>query len=239
VRAVDEAERHGAAVEAARAELALAEVDVQLGIGGAGVALAGAADRLDALGLLPLVVRARDDRGGRRSAPAPRRRAVLVSDLVGSTELNVRSGDERYVDLLAEHDHLLRVRMRAHRGVEFKHTGDGFCVWFADPADAARCALGVVEDLERWNALHPDASLQVRVGISVGSPIERGTDLFGATVALAARLCAASGAAEVYATDDVAARAAEDGIGVEPVGRLTFKGFPTGIDTFRLVSTVR
>ena len=137
---------------------------------------------LDDVGALPLAAEAR--RLGRLdlTASGPTRRVILFTDLVGSTALNVRTGDAAWVDLVEEHDHTVRTCLRQHGGVEFKHTGDGIGAWFTDPADAVDCAVQMGRDLERASAQHPDTPLMMRAGVAMGEPVEHGGDLFGLSV---------------------------------------------------------
>ena len=156
--AVEEATAGSWVVELARLRLLEAQLAQRLPARRADVAqMAGTASlALDAVGALPLAAEAR--RLGRLdlAATGPTRRVILFTDLVGSTALNVRTGDAAWVDLVEEHDHTVRSCLRQHGGVEFKHTGDGIGAWFANPADAVDCAMQMGRDLERASAQHPD-----------------------------------------------------------------------------------
>ena len=199
-----------------------------------------AARRLDAaeagfddLGMLPFLERvavARESLPTTASAvaiPSIATRVILVTDLVGSTQLNVRLGDIGYVDVLADHDRLIRARLRQHGGVEFKHTGDGFCAWFASAGDAIAAAGGMQRDLDEWRELHDDTDVRVRCGLAAGRPVEVGSDLFGASVAMASRVCALADGDEVLANGDVVELLGPDLAGrCEPRGSHELKGFP-------------
>lgn len=52
-------------------------------------------------------------------------RAVLFTDIVGSTELTSRLGDVAALELVRVHDALVRRGLVSHGGREVKHTGDG------------------------------------------------------------------------------------------------------------------
>ena len=179
-----------------RPRLAAAEGNRELAL----AMLVTAASTFDELGLLPFLSRARalaDQLGAKDASggsPAGTRRTVLYSDLVESTTLNVRAGDRRYLELLREHDRIVRARLRDLNGVEFKHTGDGIAAWFFSTLDAVTCTHTIAGDLEEVNVLHPTFPLQLRFGLASGSPLEEGQDLFGLTVVEAARLCAPRGA---------------------------------------------
>jgi class 3 adenylate cyclase len=50
---------------------------------------------------------------------------VLFTDLVASTELTQRLGDEASQAMLRTHDAIVRTALGRHGGREVKHTGDG------------------------------------------------------------------------------------------------------------------
>ncbi len=115
-------------------------------------------------------------------------RAVLFTDICGSTELTQRLGDELGTALVREHDTIVRAALAAHGGREVKHTGDGIMASFQSVSasvDAARVIQRALADRNR----EADTPVDVRIGISAGEPVTDGEDLFGAAVQLAARLC--------------------------------------------------
>ena len=79
---------------------------------------------------------------GARPAPARDRllATVLFTDIVGSTDLAASLGDQRWLDLRAAHDGLVRTLLDRYRGKEVTTTGDGFLATFDGPARAVRCA---------------------------------------------------------------------------------------------------
>lgn len=225
----------GATAELALAQAALAAAGLAAGLGGAARQLTAAADLLDELGMLPAAAEARQLAGSRRRT-RPRRRVVFCSDLVGSTQMNVRAGDAAYVEVLKEHDRILRRLLAAHDGVEFKHTGDGMFAWFALADDALRCAVEVHSELERWSACHAELPLVARVGLAEGDPVDHGQDLFGITVVLASRLCGIAGAGRTVATAEVRASTSSAPVTFVSLGDRTLKGFGTGQEVFEVLA---
>jgi len=59
---------------------------------------------------------------------------VVFTDIVGSTALIERLGDDRWVEVLSAHDDAVRSALRTHGGEEVKTTGDGFLAVFGDAA---------------------------------------------------------------------------------------------------------
>jgi len=116
-------------------------------------------------------------------------RAVLFTDICGSTELTQRLGDDLGTALVREHDRVVRGSLDTHGGSEVKHMGDGIMASFRSVSAAVEAAVEVQDALAERNA-GVDEPLDVRIGISAGEPITEDGDLFGAAVQLAARLCA-------------------------------------------------
>lgn len=233
-----EARARGLVVEAARlalSEARLARVDPSATEALLRGHAARASQALDALGALPLAAAAR--RLGRldTDTAGPARRAILFTDLVGSTALNVRAGDSSFLELLREHNEVVRACLRRHAGVEFKHTGDGIAAWFTAPADAVDCAIAIGNGLERASAQHPDLPLRVRTGISVGEPLGNEGDLFGLSVVHAARLCALAGDGEVLVSNEVVEAAQSDERVFRPRGLHQLKGFPAPVEVHTVV----
>ncbi len=67
-------------------------------------------------------------------------RALLLTDLVDSTQLVERLGDAAAAELSAAHDRVARDLLRQWRGREIDKT-DGMLMMFDSAADAVACAL--------------------------------------------------------------------------------------------------
>ena len=57
-------------------------------------------------------------------------RAVMCTDIVGSTEMTARLGDTAALELVRVHNALVRRGLALHQGREVKHTGDGIMAVF-------------------------------------------------------------------------------------------------------------
>ena len=117
-------------------------------------------------------------------------RAIMFTDLEGSTHMTTTFGDSHALHLLHVHNALTRNALRANGGQEVKHTGDGIMASFADVTQAVVCAVSIQQAFAAHNLHDPDEEMHLRIGISAGEPIEEHGDFFGNTVQLAARLCA-------------------------------------------------
>ena len=97
-------------------------------------------------------------------------RALLVTDVVDSTQLLERLGDEAAAALWAVHDRAARDLLHAWRGLEIDRT-DGFLLLFESAADALGYALAYHRALARL-----DVPLRSRAGLHVGPVILRRND---------------------------------------------------------------
>lgn len=149
---------------------------------------------------------------------------LLVTDLVGSTEMRVSTGEDRFDSIRAEHDRLLAEQIVAWHGEVAKHTGDGMIAVFTGASDAVSAAVAIQQAIVRHNRRAPYA-LEVRIGLSAGDVSLEGGDYFGAPPVEATRLCAAAPGGHIYAADVVRILAgSRGGHTFMPLGELELKG---------------
>ena len=110
---------------------------------------------------------------------------ILYTDIVESTRLRQRLGDDASQELFRLHDAILREQIAKHRGHEVKTQGDGFMVAFSDVVDAIAGAVDIQRAIAEHNREHPGRGLQVRVGLNCGRTIKQDEDFFGTAVVLA------------------------------------------------------
>jgi len=125
---------------------------------------------------------------------------LLFTDLVGSTELLGRIGDEAAEGVRRAHFRLLRDAVIARGGHEVKNLGDGLMVAFPSAADAVRCAVEMQQTVDRHNLRAGQVPLAVRVGLHVGEPVRDEDDYFGTPVVIAQRLCNAASGGQIIAS---------------------------------------
>ncbi len=203
------------------------------------VLLSAACRAFDELGMLPLVAASRRlARGagvalhaGPDEAP-PTLRVVLATDIIGSTALNQRLGDLRFVEVLRKHNRIIRARLREHDGVEVKHTGDGMCAWFGSASNAVFCALGIFDDFAEYSRNHPGEELAIRVGLAAGEPIGLDGDLFGLSVVTAFRICSLADGRGVLTAPEIPGLTRGTGLRFEPLGEFTLKGITEPVTVF-------
>lgn len=147
---------------------------------------------------------------------------ILFTDLVGSTDLRARLGDDAADPLIAAH--LARVGgiVAEHDGGVVKTMGDGVLATFRSARRALACAAAI----QRSEAFEDDP-LAVRVGLDAGEVIERDGDVHGLAVASAARIAALAGGGDILVGDLVRLLAGPDpGLGFVDRGPVRLKGVP-------------
>lgn len=158
---------------------------------------------------------------------------LLFTDIAGSTRLLERLGS-RYLDLIGEHDRVLREWILKCRGREVRTAGDSFFAVFPDAGDAVRCALNVQMVLA--DGVWPGGQRPlVRMGIHTGAPAARGGGFEGMDVHRAARVMAVAHGGQVLLTDE-ARRAVGEPVSVRDLGFHRLKDLPEPEHLFQLVA---
>ena len=125
---------------------------------------------------------------------------LLFTDIVGSTELLSRIGDEAAETVRRADFRLLRDAVLHRGGHEVKNLGDGLMVAFPSAADAVRCAIEMQQAMTRHNLRAGEIALAVRVGLHVGEPVRDEDDYFGTPVVVAQRLCDSASGGQIIAS---------------------------------------
>jgi hypothetical protein len=157
-------------------------------------------------------------------------RIVMFTDLKDSTAMTSKVGDDEAMKLLEIHNRIIRDSLRAHEGSEVKHTGDGIMASFASSDDGVSSAIAIQQAFATHNTQHPDESMYVRIGLHGGEPIERGGDLFGSTIQMAARLCAKCEPERILVSAIVRNTCRKSDFQFENAGRMEAKGFDAPVE---------
>jgi class 3 adenylate cyclase len=163
--------------------------------------------------------------GAEADARDPGIRTILFTDIVDSTSLTRRIGDEAAMELLGVHDSIVRNALSDLGGREIKHLGDGIMASFVSAAAAVKCASRVQREVTRHGRENKDRPFNVRLGIAAGEPVEHHNDLFGCTVQLAARLCSHAQAQQILVSNVVAELCEGKALPFEDLGKVALKGF--------------
>jgi class 3 adenylate cyclase len=121
---------------------------------------------------------------------------IMFSDIEGSTAMTERLGDGRWLELLRQHNALVREKLKAHGGFEVKSEGDGFMLAFQSARQALRCAIDIQRAFAERNE-SAEEPIRVRIGLHTGEAIKEGDDFFGKHVNLAARVAGQAAGGEI------------------------------------------
>jgi class 3 adenylate cyclase len=177
-----------------------------IGRGGRPQASGGPAPaRVDAASSVDDVAAAVDqERPSLRPAAAPDGTVtILFTDIAGSTALNERLGDVRWLELLRLHNEIVREQVQLHGGYEVKSQGDGFMVAFASARRAVDCARAIQREIDARLGDHPNGPLTIRIGLHTGEALRDDADFYGKNVVLAARIADQARGQEILASSVV------------------------------------
>lgn len=155
---------------------------------------------------------------------------LLFTDLVGSTELHDRLGDDAVDVLRREHLRILSDAVIASGGREVKRTGDGVMAAFVSATDGVRCAVLIQQQVTA------DGQLSVRVGLNAGEVSSEDGDFYGMPVNVAARLCDAAVGGQVLVSDLVRGLVgSRGGQHFESRGSLSLKGLQEPVHAWEVL----
>ena len=121
---------------------------------------------------------------------------ILFTDIVGSTERAAAMGDDRWRDLLDDHDSTIRHQLERFGGREVNTVGDGFLAAFSGPSAAIDCAAAIIAAMRPFG-------IEIRAGIHIGEVQVRGGDVAGMAVHIGARIAALAAPSEVLVSSTV------------------------------------
>jgi class 3 adenylate cyclase len=148
---------------------------------------------------------------------------ILFSDIENSTLMTERLGDERWIEVLREHNTIFRGHLERYGGYEVKNQGDGFMLAFSDPAAALDCAVAVQRDFAARDT-GDDDEIRVRMGMHVGEVIAEGGDFFGRSVILAARIAAQARGGELLISSALRESCPDGDVATDEGRELELKG---------------
>ncbi len=151
-------------------------------------------------------------------------RAIMFTDLVGSTELTQRLGDAEAMGVIRAHDGIVNDAVRRGQGRRVKHMGDGVMASFTSVSRAVETAVEIQRAVAERNGA-ASVPFDIRVAISAGEPITEDDDLFGTAVQMAARVCSSCEGGRILVSSGVRELCLGKGFRFEDCGLVDLKGF--------------
>ncbi len=160
---------------------------------------------------------------------------VLFCDLVDSTALLARLGDDRMEAVRRRHVADVSDAVAAAGGRVVKLLGDGAMASFASALGALHAAAAIQSAVVRLDGEHDGLGIAARVGVAAGEPIADGEDLHGMPVVIASRLCSAADSGEVLVQELVRDLvASRDAVVLDEARSYSLKGLPRAVRASRL-----
>jgi adenylate cyclase len=122
--------------------------------------------------------------------------SILFADIVGSTEIYERLGNEVARETVEKCLTLLRDTVNAFRGKVIKSLGDGILCSFDSQEEAVWAAVRICQKVG-------NDETAIRIGIHYGDVIEENNDVFGDAVNTAARIAALAKPSEVLISREI------------------------------------
>jgi class 3 adenylate cyclase len=157
--------------------------------------------------------------------PAREERALLFTDIVGSTELLAEAGDAAWRLRLDQYRAAVRRELKRFGGTEMHIAGDSFFATFTDPIPSVRCAQELAPRLD-------SLALPSRFGLHWGVCEMRGPEVSGMAVWIAARVMSVAGSGEIVVSDALREAVGESGLEMRDRGRYSLKGLAGEWPTF-------
>lgn len=159
---------------------------------------------------------------------------LVFTDIVGSSAAkragtlgaDANARDRAYLESIqTKHLRLIRGAVAEHNGTEIMTMGDGFFLTFEDPVDALRCAAAIQQRLSAHPIDTPSGSLQLRIGIHIGTPEYFENSWHGTDVDTASRTESAGSPDQILVTD-AARKVMGDPFGIKfrPLGAFALRG---------------
>ena len=170
----------------------------------------------------------------------------LFTDLKGSTALYDRIGDLKAFTLVQEHFERLTKVIQNHSGAIVKTIGDAVMASFANPFDAVRAALELLEEISRFNKMRGSEDVILKIGIHRGPCIavtlNDCLDYFGQTINIASRVQELADSREVYVSEEIyqapGVHEFLDKFEIMP-GKAHLKGIQTEMQVYKILSSDR
>lgn len=139
----------------------------------------------------------REERPDLRARAAPDGTVtMLFTDIENSTNLTERLGDTHWLEVLRQHNAIVREQVKANGCFEVKSQGDGFMVASQSARRALHCAIGIQRGLAAYNE-RAEEPINVRMGLHTGEVLKDAEDFFGKHVILASRIAGKARGGEI------------------------------------------
>jgi len=160
---------------------------------------------------------------------------LFFTDMEGSTRMAQRLGP-RFVEVLHQHNRIIRSHLERNQGDEIENPGDGFFLVFNDPIKALKAAV----DMQKALAEHPwpeDAQVLVRMALHWGQATFNHSQYSGVEVHRASRICDTGHGGQVIISQSMMERVKDHlppKVSLHQLGTFMLKDFDDPADLYQL-----
>jgi adenylate cyclase len=127
---------------------------------------------------------------------------IIFTDIVDSTVMLGRLGDQAWLDVLRTHNAVIAAATTAHGGTVVETQGDGSMLAFSSARQGVTCAIAIQREIQ---LAYDDRSppIRVRIGVHTGDALQEADHFYGTTVHYAARVASQARGGEVLVSSVV------------------------------------
>ena len=137
---------------------------------------------------------------------------IVFTDIVDSTVMLGRLGDQEWLDVLRKHRAVITAATTAHGGTVVETQGDGSMLAFSSARQGVTCAIAIQREMQQAFDDHLP-TIRVRIGVHTGDALQDADHFYGTSVHYAARVASEADGGEVLVSSVV--RELLSGSGIE------------------------
>ena len=128
---------------------------------------------------------------------------IFFSDIVGYSRL-VAKNEEHALNILSEHDNILKKIITQNDGKIIKHIGDAIFAEFNNSKDLVNASILIQKNIQNRNKIYPiDDQFQIRIGLHKGKVVEKEGDLFGNNINICSRIESVSCIGSIACSEEI------------------------------------
>jgi len=168
--------------------------------------------------------------------PPERTIAVLFTDIAGYTGFVSSKGSSAAMEMLRQHNTIVKPVLEQFGGTYVKSTGDGIIAYFERCRPAVEAAVVIQQRLAAYNmGRSEDQEIHIRIGLHIGTAIPEPGEIIGHAVNFAARLVAVCHRDQILTSKEVHKKVAGlKHLSFKRVGYTNLQGIPRSQEVFEV-----